>query len=260
MKEKIKAYASNLGIDCCGIATEGEKSVIVCLFPYYIKGIKGNISRYAMVTDYHNVCRKYLLKLCEGLNLKDYEVYADNSPYNERKLAYNAGLGIIGKNNLLINEKYGSYVFIGIVVLNNLKLEPDTPINKECLNCGRCRKKCPGKALFENEFIKEKCLSEITQKKGELNIEEKDLIIKTGMVWGCDKCSDVCPMNENILETPIPDFKINIISSLYLKDFESLSNKTFLEKYHDRAFTWRGKNVLLRNCGVIESCLPEDKL
>ena len=67
-------------------------------------------------------------------------------------------------------------------------------------------------------------------------------------------------MNKNILETPILDFKINIISSLYLKDFEGLSNKDFLEKYHDRAFTWRGKKVLVRNCGVLEGCLPEDEL
>ena len=260
MKQRIKEEAAKLGIDCCGIANEGEKCIIVCLFPYYIDGLKGNISRYAMVPDYHIVCKKYLLQLSENLKLTDYEIYADISPYDERKLAHKAGLGVIGKNRLLINDKYGSYVFIGIIVLNSLELEADIPINNECLNCGRCIKSCPGKALLEQKFIKEKCLSDITQRKGELNLEEKRLIIKTGMVWGCDACMQACPMNKNILETPIPDFKKNIISSLYLKDFEGLSNKEFLLKYQDRAFTWRGKNVLLRNCGVLEDCLPGDKL
>lgn len=260
MKNKIKAEAAKLGIDCCGIATEGDKSVIVCLFPYFIKGVKGNISRYAMVPDYHKVCKKYLLKLAEDLNLKDYEIYADISPYDERKLAQKAGLGIIGKNKLLINDKYGSYVFIGLIVLNSLILESDEPLNSECLNCGKCIKACPGKALLEHDFIKDKCLSDITQRKGELTAEEKNLIIKTGMVWGCDACMQACPMNKKILETPIPDFKINIISSLYFKEFEGLSNKEFLFKYQDRAFSWRGKNVLIRNCGVLEGCLPEDIL
>mgnify|MGYP003302359746 CR=1 FL=1 len=260
MKEKIKAEAAKLGLDCCGIANQDGKSIIVCLFPYYIYEIKGNISKYAMISDYHLVCKKYLYDLMINLEIDDFDVYVDISPYDERKLAYKAGLGVIGKNRLLINNKYGSYVFIGLVVLNSIKLEADSPLNKACLNCGNCIKKCPGKALEENGFIKEKCLSDITQKKGKLSEIEKNLIIKTGMVWGCDECSQACPMNKKILETPIPEFKKNIISSLYLKDFEGLSNKEFKEKYKNRAFTWRGRNVLIRNCGVLEGCLPEDKL
>lgn len=260
MKEKIKFEALKLGLDACGITEFEGKSIVVCLFPYYVKFPKGNISRYAALQDYHKISRKYLQKLADNAKLTDYEIFADISPYDEKQLAVNAGLGVKGKNHLLINEKYGSYVFIGLIVLNSLKLESDKPSGKECIGCGKCIKKCPGGALTNSCFKTENCLSEITQKKGELNEKEKELIIKTGMVWGCDACSEVCPMNTDIAETPLPEFKENIISSLYLKDFENLSNKEFLNKYSDRAFCWRGKKVILRNCGVLEGCLPVDKL
>ena len=259
MKDKIKKEAKKLGLDACGITNCDGKSVIVCLFPYYVDFKKGNISRYSAVLDYHKITRIYLEKLARNAGLSEFEIYADVSPYNERKLAFNAGLGVLGKNGLLINEKYGSYIFIGIIMLNSLKLESDKPVDKNCLECNKCIKACPGKALQDDGFNIQKCLSEISQKKGELTEHEKELIIKTGMVWGCDMCLEVCPMNKGISQTPIPEFKENIITSLYLKDIENLSNKEFLQKYSDRAFTWRGKKVLLRNCGVLEGCLPVDK-
>ncbi len=259
MKEKIKREAAFLGLDACGITSVDEKSVIVCLFPYFINFSKGNLSRYAAIPDYHTIIHKYLETLAHNAELTDFEIFSDISPYNERLLAACAGLGVIGKNGLLINEKYGSYVFVGIIVLNSLKLESDKPLTENhCLDCGKCLKACPGKALNDYGIDISKCLSEITQKKGDLNENEKKLIIKTGMVWGCDVCSEVCPMNIRVGETPLPEFKENIISSLYLKDIDTLSNKEFLQKYADRAFIWRGKKILLRNCGVLEDHLPVD--
>ncbi len=259
MKDIIKNEALKLGLDMCGIANHDGKSVIVCLFPYFVNFQKGNISRYSVATDYHKITKVYLEKLSKNAGLSEFEIYADISPFDERQLAVDAGLGIIGKNGLLINKKYGSYVFIGLIILNKLMLESDTPLDNKCVECGKCIKACPGKALTESGFNIKKCLSEITQKKGELTESEKMLIIKTGMVWGCDACSEACPMNKDVPETPIPEFKENIITSLKLKDIENLSNKEFLQKYPDRAFTWRGKKVLLRNFGVLEDCLPTDK-
>lgn len=258
IEEKIKAEAVKLGLDMCGITNASGKSIVVCLFPYYLSFKKSNISRYAAVVDYHIISRKYLEKLAQNAKLLDYEIYADISPYNERQLAYNAGLGVKGKNGLLINKKYGSYIFIGLIVLNSTELKSDTPLNEECLKCGNCLKNCPGGALSDSGSNINKCISELTQKKGELSEAEKKLIIKTGSIWGCDICSEVCPMNKDITETPLPEFKENIISSLYFKDLDGLSNKEFIKKYSDRAFTWRGKKVLIRNCGVLENCQPVD--
>lgn len=250
-KDIVKKEALNLNIEFCGIAKEDDKTLIVCLFPYYVNYGKGNLSRYAAIPDYHNVAKKYLNILAKNCKFTDYKVYSDVSPYNERLLAYNAGLGVIGNNNLLINEKYGSYVFIGLIELTGVNLEPDSPLKKRCNECNRCIDFCVGKALKTNGFIKENCLSNITQKKRPLTDSEKNLIKKSGIVWGCDVCSEVCPMNEGVSETPFAEFRQNIVPEVFEKDIENLTNKQFLDKYKDRAFTWRGKNVLLRNCKIL---------
>ena len=57
-------------------------------------------------------------------------------------------------------------------------------------------------------------------------------------------------MNKNILETSITDFKEDIKENLYLEDIESLSNKKFKEKFYDRAFTFKGVNILKRNLKI----------
>ena len=96
-------------------------SVLVCLFPYYTGEHKErNISRYAMVTDYHMIAGEYLNRFCKALQevfpQNQFEPFTDNSPIREVSAAFHAGLGRRGKNGLILHPKYGSYVFIGEVV------------------------------------------------------------------------------------------------------------------------------------------------
>lgn len=150
-------------------------------------------------------------------------------------------MGIKGKNHLLINEKYGTFVFIGLLKTNSF-IEPDNPNFQGCLNCNKCTDICA--ALRNNDFSV--CISEISQKKGELSDYEKNILIDSGTVFGCDKCQTICPMNK-FTQTPIPEFYENRISMLHKDMFVNLSNKEFIRLYGNRAFAWRGKNVLLRN-------------
>lgn len=254
---KIKDYAKSLGIDMVGITSaelfnnaenSDYTSIIVALFPYYTGEIGGaNLSRYTYGKDYHIVAKEYLSKIAEHFGIKNYEIYADIGPSIDRKLAINAGLCFRGKNTMAINEKYGSYFFIGYIVCNEM-LEFDTPVTKTCMDCKKCINACPGGAINDDFTIDlDKCASHISQKKGELTAYETSLIKKTGLCFGCDICQAVCPHNKDIAITPIHEFKENIISSLGISDIEKLSNKEFKEKYGDRAFSWRGKNVILRN-------------
>lgn len=227
------------------------KSIIVCLFPYFTDVPKGNISKYAYGTDYHTVIQNKLSSIKVFLENSGYkaEIHADNSPLNDRYLAYKAGLGFIGENGFLINPTYGSYTFIGYII-TDCPLTPDTPLENTCMKCMQCIKSCPGSAISENHrFNHEKCLSYITQKKGELTEEEQSIIKKYGSVWGCDMCQDVCPHNKNVPSSPFEEFTENTISVLEID--ESISNKEFKRKYSDRAFSWRGKNVLLRNLKIL---------
>lgn len=228
------------------------KSIITALFPYFNGNKKSNISKYAQGEDYHSVIKQKLSPLKSYLENRGYtaEIYADNSPLNDRYLAYKAGLGFIGKNGFLINPKYGTYTFIGYIITDCM-LPPDTPLTLSCMDCMQCVRHCCGNALSENYgFDAEKCLSYITQKKGELTESEQGLIKSNATVWGCDKCQDVCPHNRNIPLSPFKEFTDNNIELLELDT--DISNKQFKQKYANRAFSWRGKSVLLRNLNILE--------
>ena len=235
-------------IDCRAKARipEGAKSVIVYLVPYFLgeeNYIDLNISRYAVPPDYHTVVNKYLdeavKELKKAFGEYDFQSFCDNSPVPEVRAAALAGLGLIGENGLLINEKYGSYVFIGEIV-TDMEITPCE--NREVLNCpgcGKCKSACPSGALTE-EFCKEKCLSHITQKKGELSEEEKLLIKANGCIWGCDKCQEACFLNKSVSITPIKEFIENAVSNF--KEGDSLES---------RAFSWRGRQVIERNFKIM---------
>ena len=165
-------------------------------------------------------------------------------------MAYLAGLGFYGKNNCFISPKWGSYVVIG-TILTTLEFEPNTPLEQSCMGCNRCITACLGQCLGNHEFKYDTCKSYLTQKKGDLTTEEKQIIAKTPLVFGCDVCQDVCPHNKNIPTTPIPEFQ-KIEPHIDINELEMLTNKEFKAKYGHRAFSWRGKKILMRNQEIIE--------
>ena len=199
------------------LLTGNEKSVIVALFPYYTGEYENaNLSKYAVVPDYHMVVGEYLDTATNALkaNFPDFSFvpFVDNSPINEVYAAARAGLGVIGKNGLLINKEYGSFVFIGAIVTDMVLDCADAEIIA-CENCEKCVSVCPSGAIMN----KEHCLSKITQKKGELSLQEEMLIKEAGIIWGCDICQNICPHNKDIKKTYIKEFLENIVS-IYEKD------------------------------------------
>lgn len=224
---------------------KNAESVIVYLFPYYLGEEyyeNSNISKYAVPCDYHKVVGEYLIKITTRLKNRypDYEFkgFVDNSPIPEVYAGVLSGVGVKGKNGLLINEKYGSFCFIGEVV-TDMKIECTSPTETSCLNCGACQRKCPRNNL-SGEFIKDNCLSELTQKKGELSSDTKRLMSENNCIWGCDICQNSCPMNDNIAKSPIPEF--------YKTAKSSYGENDIIE---GRAFAWRGEAVIKRN---LHSC------
>ena len=225
---------------------QDAKSVIVYLFPYLLdKSLykNSNISKYAVPGDYHIIVGEYLEKATYELKEKyphnQFEFFCDNSPVDEVRAAALCGLGVKGKNGLLINKKYGSYCFIGEIV-TDLEAEYVTVKEKACQECDLCLKKCPGNAITSDGININKCLSHITQMKGELSSENIDLIKTSGCIWGCDVCQDVCPMNKNASFTPIEEFKNTAVS-----------NFVFNGNIDGRAYNWRGRKVIERNLRYI---------
>ena len=258
-KEKIE-YFSVLPYSFCResapeiMAREdfSPKSVIIFLVPYYT-GVGVNISRYAISRDYHLAIKEISTGLIAALSSEfpeaHFRIYGDHSPIDERHAAISAGLGILGDSGLLINEKYGTYVFIADVVTDILpealgaKSTPEALCR--CISCGACKKACPTGVLSGKSS---ECLSFITQKKGELTEEEILLMKKYNTAWGCDECQSACPYNKNAKLTPVPFFYEKRIEKLTSEILSSMSK----EEFKTRAFAWRGKKTVERNLKIFE--------
>lgn len=238
-----------------GIDASSVKSVIMFLVPYIAgDGDLGNISLYARSLDYHLYCDGLFSRICAGLEKcygRRFWGFADKSPLSETYTAACAGLGVIGDNHLLINEKYGSFVFIGEILSQafaaELGYDGREPLAKGCLHCGACRAACP---MTQSRM---ECLSAITQKKGVLTAEEEAYILKYGSAWGCDICQTSCPLVRKVIDsgvkTPIEFFYRDRISSLTSDAVNAMSD----EEFACRAFSWRGRKTILRNLALFEA-------
>ena len=155
---------------------KGKGNAVIFTVPYYLPGEKDrNISLYAVSKDYHlyfsELFGKILPKLKEQYPSNAFALFSDHSPIDEVHAASAAGLGIIGKNHLLITEKYSSFVFIGSI-MTDVCFDTFFSPPKECENCGRCYASCPC------HLDTSKCISALSQKKGELSEEEKNVLEK----------------------------------------------------------------------------------
>jgi epoxyqueuosine reductase len=136
--------------------------------------------------------------------------YVDTGPIVERVMAKCAGIGWIGKNTCIINQKLGSWLFLG-VILTSLDLRPQAaslPAPDRCGKCTRCIDACPTEALIAPyQLDSNKCISYLTIEKRGV-IDDDDLRAGVGRhVFGCDICQDVCPWNRKALVTSADEFQ-----------------------------------------------------
>jgi epoxyqueuosine reductase len=187
---------------------EGARSVI-CVASSYKRPARDEtrdpplaqgIARYARGRDYHNGLRKklrklaaFVRKLAEGTSARP---LCDDAPILERAWAVRAGLGVIGKNGLLIVPGQGSFVLLGEVI-TTLELEPDEPIRRDvCGSCTRCIDACPTRAIVE-PFVLDarRCISYLTiELRGPIPVELRKEVGEH--LFGCDECQTVCPFNQ----------------------------------------------------------------
>ena len=207
-----------------------------------------NLSAYAVSGDYHAFFAALFDEVLPALRARFPDAtflgFTDHSPINEVEAAVRAGLGVLGCNHLLLTERYSSYIFLGEIITDHLLSTSPLPL-RTCAACGACRAACPMEGG--------ECLSAITQKKGVLTEAEREAMLTGGLVWGCDRCQEVCPVTRAAKEsgsiyTTIPYFSDTALSHLTADALDAMSD----EELKARAFAWRGRAVIRRNLLLFE--------
>lgn len=224
------------------------KTILVFLMPYKINTFdditKPNISSPNLYYDYHKVFTNKLKNLVdtllESINF-EYKIFVDTGKLIERELAVKAGLGFFSKNTNIISEKFGSACFIGYILTDyNFELT-NKKVSNKCGQCSLCVKKCPTKAIKGDYTIdRNRCLSNLTQQKGDVLQEDKKLF--SNKIYGCNECVKICPCNKGSLYYEE--------HTLTFDDFLNNTNSEFKEKFFNTGFFWRGNKVIKRNAQI----------
>jgi epoxyqueuosine reductase len=209
------------------VVLPGVRSVIVVGVDYFAGQLpvelamdpsRGRISNYAWNLDYHDVMTPRLTALTEWIRRRGEtgdvvaKIYVDTGAILERDHGDSAGLGFTGKNTMLIDPRYGSWFFLGVILTTQV-LDYDRPPGEmlaQMPSCGRCRRcldACPT-AAFPEPYVLDarRCVSYLTiELKGWIPAELRPLM--GNWVYGCDICQDVCPFNRFARPTGEPGFR-----------------------------------------------------
>ena len=216
-----------------------------------LKKIKrGYISIYARRKDYHKVIKvklKELARYIQKIKSSKVKVFVDTAPLMEKPLASAAGLGWQGKHTNLISRKYGSWLFLG-VILTNIYFRNKKVVNSNCGSCSKCINICPTQAIIKPYSLDaRKCISYLTiEHKTHI---KRDLRMKIGnRIFGCDDCLAICPWNK--FAKRYNDIKLSYIKKLdmpSLKLFLNFSEDDYKSYFSGTPIRRLGYNRFMRN-------------
>jgi epoxyqueuosine reductase len=224
--------------------------------------VQAYLSRYALGRDYHKVMRKRLQQLAGRIERVTgpfaYRAFSDSAPVLEKAIARNAGLGWIGKHTNLINEKGGSWFFLG-ELFTNLPLPVDPPADAHCGTCQACIDICPTQAIVAPyQLDARRCISYLTiELRGPIPEPLRPLI--GNRIYGCDDCQLVCPWNRFARASREQDFapRHQLDSATLVTLFE-WSESDFLDNTEGSAIRRIGYDCWLRNIAVALGNAPGD--
>jgi epoxyqueuosine reductase len=223
---------------------------------------KGKISRYAWGDDYHDVMKEKLRLLldwiCEEVPEAKGKVCVDTAPIMDKAWAARAGLGWIGKSSNLITKDYGSWVFLGEILLN-IELDYDSEtVPDHCGSCTACLDACPTGAIVEPYVVDSNaCISYGTIELRSEELPENIAQNLNGWFYGCDICQDVCPWNRFEKPTEEPRFEPrNEQTSIPLQDVIDLTPEQYAARFRKSAIKRAKITGLKRNAAALKSEPP----
>jgi epoxyqueuosine reductase len=216
----------------------------------------GKISRYAWGDDYHIVMTSRIQQLVDCIKSEkpdvDARFYVDTGPVLDKAWAARAGVGWLGKHTNVITKEYGSWVFLGEIILD-LELVYDEPMADFCGTCTACIEACPTGAIVEPYVLDStKCISYLTiEHKGPILDDLKPAF--DNWVYGCDICQDVCPWNR--FQQPTKEgafFPRSENVEPRLEDLESISAEEFTRRFKKSPIKRTKREGIVRNAKAVQ--------
>lgn len=157
-----------------------------------------------------------------------------------------------GLNTLNYHPDFGSKFCMELIGFHT-EIEDDPLENNKaalsCASCGRCMSACPGGAITENGFEKEKCIRFYMMNGKPMPEHLRPFIgVNSGSygVIGCDICQRICPGNAHIEKTRLQDASDHFL----LEDLLVCTAETL-----ERFGALYGRNYAVRNRIIAQALL-----
>ena len=224
------------------------------------------ISVYAQGRDYHEVLKSKLKALGRFIwdtYRHETKVFVDTAPVMEKPAAQATGLGWQGKHTNLVSRQFGSWLFLGELLLS-AGLPADAPERDHCGQCHACLDVCPTKA-FPAPYRLEarRCISYLTiEHEGPIDPDLRRLL--GNRIYGCDDCLAVCPWNKFAQTAREASLQARAdLDAPLLAELAVLDDATFRRRFAGTAIKRIGRDRFLRNVayalgnsGAPETTLP----
>ena len=215
----------------------------------------GKIASYACYDDYHFILRDLCSELIDFINTNipkpiKHRVFIDSGPVMEKDFTYLAGLGWIGKNSLFIHPMAGSYCVLACIFSDH-PFRTDEPLSTDpCGECQVCINACPTQCITQNRSVDaRRCIAYLTiETRGTIARELREKI--GSWIFGCDVCQQVCPLNQEVLNTykkPSTVFQKRISGDLDIQAELNVSPGGFQDKYQSTPVIRATYSGFLRN-------------
>jgi epoxyqueuosine reductase len=239
------------------------RSVLVVAANYYSpekhldNPASGKVSRYAWGDDYHDVIGSKLKSLLAWIEAEIPEargkICVDIQPTLDKAWAVRAGLGWLGKHTNVITREFGSWVFLGELLLNlDLNYDHDV-VEDHCGTCTACIDACPTQAITEPYVVDSNlCISYATIELRAPEIPSPVNEKLSGWIYGCDICQDVCPWNrfeQVTTEARFAPREGNVNASL--EDVLTMTHESYVERFRGSAMKRAKLSGLQRNASAL---------